>query len=222
MNPDSSATIAGLREALRGPLPGHDGFLAKAGYKRAELEASLRNDQQPRESAVLIMIHPVDGVLHTLLMLRPEYNGVHGGQVSFPGGRREPVDTDLWATAMREFGEETGIALGRVERIGELSKVYIPPSRSLVSPFLAFAEELGPAAPDPREVAELIHAPLNGLLQDDAVKHREQYIHIAGRSTTVPYFDLQGHVVWGATAMMLWELRELLLSGNVEAGTGRG
>ena len=210
MSNDHHALIDRLREGLRGPLPGHDGFLEKAGYKRAELDASLKKDGAPRESAVLALIYPKHGALHTLLMLRPDYEGVHGGQISFPGGRREKEDADLWATALREFREETGAELEGMERLGELSRVYIPPSRSLVMPCVAFAPQLGPVAPDPREVSALIEAPITELLADDVIKHREQYIHIAGRSTTVPYFNLQGQVVWGATAMMLWELREMM------------
>lgn len=145
-----------------------------------------------------------------LLMLRPEYAGVHSGQVSFPGGRREPNDTDLVATALREFNEETGAPIHSIETIGALTPVYIPPSRSLVSPFVGIASNAGPFAPDPREVAELIEAPLSLLLRDDILKRREQHIAIMGRQMEIPYFDVMGHVVWGATAMMIAELRELL------------
>lgn len=208
----SAGMIDRLRAAMRGPLPGHDGFLEKAGYKRTELERSLRDDPTPRESAVLVLLFPREAVLHTLLMVRPSYEGVHSGQVSFPGGKREEGDADAWATALREFHEETGIVLEGHEPLGQLSRVYIPPSRMLVTPCVAYAQHVGPASPDPSEVDVLFDAPLDALLGDDAIKHREQYIHIAGRNTTVPYFDLDGRVVWGATAMMLWELRELLRS----------
>lgn len=205
-------TIEHLRTALAHDLPGHDGFLAHAGYKRADLDRSLRGDPTPRESAVLVLLFEREGELRTQLMVRPDYDGVHGGQVSFPGGKKEPDDRDHWATAEREFAEETGIVLNGIERIGVLSRVYIPPSRMLVTPCVAYAPTIGPSAPDPAEVAELFEAPLASLLAHDAVKHREQYIHIAGGSTTVPFFDLGGRVVWGATAMMLWELREVMRS----------
>lgn len=209
MNP-LTGRIDRLRDALRGALPGHDGFLEKAGYKRSELEAAFRKDAAPRESAVLLLLFPRDGKLRTLLMVRPDYEGVHSGQVSFPGGKKDEGDADHWATALREFGEETGMELLRIDRLGTLSDIYIPPSRMLVTPCVAFVPEIGDAAPDPHEVSELFDVPIDDLLPDDAVKHREQYIHIAGRRTTVPYFDLAGRVVWGATAMMLWELRELM------------
>ena len=199
-----------LRTAMGQPLPGHDGFLEKAGYKLAELNGAFRKDAAPRESAVLLLLFQRDQQLRTLLMVRPDYEGVHSGQVSFPGGKKEEDDADHWATALREFTEETGIALHGVDQLGTLSRVYIPPSRMLVTPCVAFAAEIGAADPDPHEVSELFDVTIDELLTPDAIKHREQYIHIAGRSTTVPSFDLAGRVVWGATAMMLWELRELM------------
>ena len=117
---------------------------------------------------------------------------------------------DLFGTALREFEEETGATPTGLEMLGELSRIYIPPSHSLVTPYVAFASELEPTRPDPREVAALIETPLEELLRDDILRQREQYVQLMGRATQVPYFDVRGHVVWGATAMMLAELRELL------------
>ncbi len=199
-----------LRRVMGGPLPGHDAFLELSGYKRPDLEAARRADPPPRESAVLVLIYPKEGLAHTVLMLRPAYDGVHSGQVSFPGGRMEPGDWDLRATALREFAEETG-ARADAELLGALTPVYIPPSRSLVTPYVAVVDSLGAFDPDPREVAELIEAPLSLLLSDGILKRRQQHIAILGRTVEVPYFDVRGHVVWGATAMMIAELRELLL-----------
>lgn len=199
-----------LRAELGKPLPGHDGFLELSGYKRPDLDAARRQDPPPRESAVLALIYPKDDLPHILLMLRPTYEGVHSGQVAFPGGRREPDDASLHATALREFTEETGASVANIELLGVLSPVYIPPSRSLVTPYIGVTHSLGSLNPDPHEVEKLIEAPLELLLQDDILDHREQYIAIMGRTVQVPYFDVMGHVVWGATAMMIAELRELL------------
>ena len=88
--------------------------------------------------------------------------------------------------------------------------MYVQPSRSLVTPFLAVSERLGEFRPDPREVAALIEVPLDALLRKDVIRRRDQYIAILGRTVEIPYFDVEGKVVWGATAMMLAELRELL------------
>lgn len=199
-----------LRSRMADGLPGHDGFLELSGYKRPDLDAARRADPPPRESAVLALLYPELGVPHMLLMLRPVYDGVHSGQVAFPGGRKEEVDASLQATALREFQEETGARLEGISIIGPLSPVYIPPSRSLVTPFVGATQSLGALAPDPREVDRLIRVPLTDLLRDDILRRREQFIGIMGRSVEIPYFDVQGHVVWGATAMMIAELRELL------------
>lgn len=199
-----------LRSRLREALPGHDAFLELSGYKRPDLEAARRQDPPPRESAVLALLYAKDRLAHTVLMLRPTYDGVHSGQVAFPGGRREPGDADLGATALREFREETGAVPVAAEILGSLTPIYIPPSRSLVTPFVAIAQEPGAFHPDPREVAELLEVPLELLLRDDILKRREQHITIMERAVEIPYFDVHGRVVWGATAMMIAELRELL------------
>jgi len=208
---DALERVEKLREAWNSPLPGHEAFMMFSGYKRPDIEAVMAQQPPPRESAVLALLYPKDDVLHTLLMLRPTYDGVHSGQVAFPGGRREPEDVDLERTALREFGEETGAWDTRIEILGPLSPVYIPPSRSLVTPFVAFAENLGTLSPDPHEVQLLIEAPVSRLLEKDVMKRGPLHVPALGRTTEVAYFDVEGHVVWGATAMMIAELRELLL-----------
>ncbi|MBL7951044.1 MAG: CoA pyrophosphatase [Flavobacteriales bacterium] len=199
-----------LRHRLRGTLPGHDRFLELSGYKRPDIERARQLDPPPRESAVLALLYPKNDELHCVLMVRPTYDGVHSGQVSFPGGKREPADTSLAHTALREFTEETGADTSGVELLGELTPVYIPPSRMLVTPFLGYAAHIGPWQPDPKEVERLLEAPLALLLRNDILQRREQYIAIMGRSVEIPYFDVFGEVVWGATALMIAELRELL------------
>ena len=202
--------IPGLRERLKRPLPGHGGFLEIGGYKRPDLAAVLALDPPPRESAVLILLHPVHGVWHTLLMLRPVYVGVHSAQVSFPGGKREPEDPDLHATAIREFHEETGAPPADIEVLGDLTRVYIPPSRMLVTPVVAWAPDIGPFTPDPREVQALIPAVLDELLFGDILRRTRKFVQVLGGEVEVPYWDIGGHMVWGATALMIAELRALM------------
>lgn len=199
-----------LRGALQQSLPGHDDLLRLSGYPRPDLDAVRAMDPPPRESAVLAVLYPKGLEAHVLLMLRPVYDGVHSGQVAFPGGRREEVDVDLSATALREFREETGAGTDGIQVLGPLSPVYIPPSRSLVTPFVAHTTELGPVAPDAREVAALIEAPISLLLRSDILKRGDRFVQVMGRRMEVPYFDVLGHMVWGATALMIAELRHLL------------
>ena len=202
-----------LREALNRPLPGHDAFAALSGYPRPSVEAALQLDPPPRESAVLVLIHSVQGVDHTLLMKRPVYDGVHSGQIGFPGGKREPGDRDLQATALREFAEETGADTAAFAVVGELSRIHIPPSRILVTPVVAWSAGLGPLRPDPREVDQLLDVPLPELLRDDLLKHRPMMLGTPRLEYNVAYWDVLGEVVWGATAMIIAELRAVLGEG---------
>jgi 8-oxo-dGTP pyrophosphatase MutT (NUDIX family) len=162
---------------------------------------------------VLIVIHPVQVQAHTLLMLRPTYPGVHSAQVGFPGGHSEPSDVDLRATALREFHEEIGASLVGMEILGELTPLYIPPSRTVVTPVIACTNELGPLSPDPNEVERLIPVPVAELLRDDILKRTRLHVMVMDRELDVPYWDVQGHVVWGATALMIAELRRMLGAG---------
>ncbi len=208
---DAVVGIELVRRAMQGALPGHDDFLTLSGYQRPDLEWAMSQRPPPRESAVLALFYPKHDVLYTLLMLRPTYIGVHSGQVSFPGGKREPEDRSLEHTALREFVEETGAADTPIEVLGTLSQVYIPPSRTLVTPFVGIASKLGTLSPDPHEVERLIEAPVELLLGADVIKRRQQLVHGTELPVDIPYFDVEGHVVWGATALMIAELRELLL-----------
>lgn len=210
MSHDWSARVDRLRRMGTDPLPGYAEMMRKAGYDRPGAIDALAADPNTRTAAVLVLLYPVDDVPHTLLMLRPTYDGVHSAQVSFPGGRREPVDLDLAHTARREFTEETGMATDAVELIGPLSPVYIPPSRSLVTPYLAYAAQAGPFSPDPKEVAALIPVPIAELMRPDVLTTRRVFVQTLGQHWKVPAFLLQGHSVWGATALMLSELRALL------------
>lgn len=197
---------AALRSLFQRPLPGHAAFRALNGYDR-----DVEHAPDTRTSAVLILLYPTRTGLKTLLMQRPEYPGVHSAQIGFPGGKCEPEDASVEATALREFTEETGAAHGDFEVLGRLSEVYIPPSRMLVTPIVAHAPALGKLDPDPREVAALIETPLEHLLRGDILKRTEVFVHSMDLKLSVPYWDVQGHVVWGATALMIAELRTLFL-----------
>ncbi|MBX2981399.1 MAG: CoA pyrophosphatase [Flavobacteriales bacterium] len=199
-----------LRAALEAPLPGHNAFMALSGYPRASIEAVLALSPPPRESAVLILIHPVNGTDHTLLMRRAIYPGVHSGQIAFPGGKREAEDPSLIDTAIREFQEETGANTSGFEIMGQLTRIHIPPSHTLVTPVVAWAPQLGSLRPDPREVDELLDVPLPELLRDDILFRKPIRMNVDGSDHMVVYWDVLGETVWGATALMIAELRTIL------------
>jgi len=185
-----------LSTALSQALPGHSAFLEHAGYDGGRIAKALAKDPAPKISAVLLALFPIDGVWHIVLMKRPAYDGVQ-------------EDTSLEATALREFEEETGAAIERFEVIGAMSRLYIPPSRSLVTPYLAWSATEPTFDPDEREVESLIVVPFTDLLDTEILKTTDQLTWALGKELSVPYFDVQGEVVWGATALMIAELREL-------------
>jgi len=199
-----------LKKRLREPLPEEESRLKMAPYNRETRDVALRANPHPKPSAVLLLLYPFEGEPHTMLTLRHDYNGTHSGQVSLPGGRKEPQDPDLQFTALRETEEEVGVAHHQVEILGQLSAVYIPPSGFLVTPYVGVAQQAPAFIPDPREVKELIPAPIELLLQEHIVKTRTIPLGDSGVRIKAPYFDIHGHVVWGATAMILSEFKTLL------------
>lgn len=199
-----------LRSRLKGPLPGLEAHREVMSYVRSTAQEIKKSRSDYREGAVLVLLYPHEGELHTGLIVRPLYEGVHSGQVAFPGGRKEPDDPDLRYTALREAQEEVGLQPDTVEIIGGLSEIYIPPSNFLVSPFIGFTAYRPDFVADPHEVAQIIETPLQVFLRNDAIADGTVSMNNGAR-LRVQCFSVSGHMVWGATAMMLAELRALLL-----------
>ena len=191
-------------------LPGETAHRLLAPKARVQTsQAKTQPNFNPRMSAVLVLLYPHEGELRNVLIRRPEYQGTHSGQIAFPGGKQEPEDVDLVETALREAEEEVGVTRNSIEVISALSEVYIPPSNFLVHPHLAFTTERPDFVADQLEVAEIVEYPVSRLLDPDVLKPKKiQFSN--GFVLDTMYFDIHGHVVWGATAMMLSELRVLL------------
>jgi 8-oxo-dGTP pyrophosphatase MutT (NUDIX family) len=141
-------------------------------------------------------------------MKRPDYDGAHGGQVSIPGGQLEP-GKDHRQAALREFEEETGVRVDSRQLLGGLSELFIPTSNFLVRPFVAYAKERPRFRPAPEEVEEILELMIPALISDVKVRYGRARLATGARVET-PFFDVDGHMVWGATAMILSELREVL------------
>ncbi len=203
--------IENLKTNLQKPLPGIEAQFEMAHVKRERVLANTYESQNYRPSAVLILLYPNEQQQTSVLLIeRMTYNGHHSGQIAFPGGKAEPDDVDLQATALREFFEETGADIIPTV-IGQLTPVYIPVSKFMVQPYVSFVEQKPNFSASAYEVNELIEWEINHLLNPEIIK--ETTIEpTPGYKIKTPYFDLQGKVLWGATAMMLNELKKIISS----------
>jgi len=159
-------------------------------------------------AAVLILLYPHEESIHTVFMQRHNYAGVHGGQISFPGGKKEAADKDIIHTALRETQEETGVDPNRISLIGTLTPLFIPVSNILVTPVVGWTGEKPDFTLQEEEVVFLFDADLKRFLDNSIIKIKP--FEIRGEMINVKYFDYDGHVIWGATAMILNELLAII------------
>lgn len=169
--------------------------------------------RKPKKAAVMSLIFPRYNELHMAFMLRKSYPGVHSNQISFPGGKIEGTDANFLAAALRETNEEFGVEPKEIEVLRELTQVYIPPSNFLVQPFLGWSEKELKFIPEQSEVERIIEIPLELVLSDEFVGSKMLTTSYAN-NIEVPIFKFGEEVIWGATAMMLSEIKDLLLQAS--------
>ncbi|MDX1542704.1 MAG: CoA pyrophosphatase [Christiangramia sp.] len=194
------------------PLPGEEAHRKLAPLIRinelAEINIAERN---PQEAGVMAVFYPDEEALTRLvLILRKAYKGVHSNQIGFPGGRVEETDRDLQDTALRETEEEVGIPQNDILVVKKLSRLYIPPSNFWVQPYLGIVESTPVMIPQESEVEEILEVKLSDFLDDRNIISQKLSTSYA-KNIEVPAYKLNGYIVWGATGMMLSEIRELLL-----------
>ncbi|TCO10417.1 NUDIX hydrolase [Natronoflexus pectinivorans] len=190
-----------IKQALAKPLPG------KVAHELMAPSVRFTGTKEPdrkvaRLSSVLILLYPSSKGLAIPFIQRPEYAGVHGGQISLPGGKCEPADACYHDTALRETHEELGVDPDYVTLLGELSSLYIPNSNYIVYPHVGFLDEEPLFQPNQFEVKEVFAVPLNVFLEpinNTLIKN------INGHRLEAPYFDVEGRQIWGATAMIMSE-----------------
>ncbi len=193
-------------------VPGESAhFIMAPEIRKRELDKIKIEAQNPRNAAVMMLVYPKDGIAHISLILRPIYKGVHSGQVALPGGKVEEFDLNYQTAALRETWEEIGVGVRDVKVVKELTKVYIPPSNFWVHPFMGYVIETPNFIVQEEEVDKVIEVPIEQLLDENTIVSKKLSTSYA-ENIEVPSFMLDGYTVWGATAMMLSELKILLKS----------
>jgi len=202
--------VGKLEQRLKLPLPGSGAHEPLRAVSSGTLKPRFEHKLPPRPGSVLILLYEDEGAIKFPLTKRPDYLGTHGGQISLPGGKAE-LDEDVIATALREGEEEIGVVSSEVRVIGRLSDFFVIPSNFMVTPVIGYINHRPIFRPDPKEVDRIVEGNLDQLLSPEAVRTKEimaakLYPMIA------PHFEIDGEIVWGATAMILNELRVVLQS----------
>lgn len=203
-----------LEARLKLPLPGSAAQDAMTSRARLPLEAYLAKHPDYRTSAVMMLLYPIEGAVHTMIIKRPSYDGIHSGQLALPGGKKENDEQPVH-TAIRETLEEVGVSVSVQDVIGELTALYIPPSNFLVHPFVAWLGEQPQFVPDDREVDVILEVPLSTFL-DEQLKTRRRIPIGVNTYIDAPCYMIGEETLWGATAMMFAEL-EAILRENAQA-----
>lgn len=192
-------------------LPGESFHYKMAPVERLEsLKKKAIEDNTARTAAVLALFYPNKAQeTNLILILRKTYKGVHSNQVGFPGGKEEESDDDLAATALRETEEEIGVPQKDIKLLKQLTQIYIPPSHFFVQPFMGITNKTPIFIKQDDEVEALIEVPLSHFMDDGIITTKTISTSYAS-SIDVPAYLINNHVVWGATAMMLSEVREML------------
>lgn len=194
-----------FESSLLGGLEAQFRLAPKMRLQYNEEKIQARN---PKKAAVLALFYPNENNDTCFLLTeRATYKGLHSAQISFPGGKIDATDINLQATALRETYEEVGVLEKNITIIREITDVYIPPSNFLATPFLAYTQEK-PIFTTNYEVAKIIEVPLADLLNNKNITSINITTSYA-KNIDVPCFKFHDTIVWGATAMMLNEIKEL-------------
>lgn len=202
--------LAHVPKLMEVGLPASEAHFKMAPLERIESMKNLKIEtKNPKTAAVMMLFYPKNGETHLVLIVRNSYQGVHSAQIAFPGGKYEPRDQIFENTALRETHEEIGIPPDSIEILKAFTRLYIPPSNFMVYPFFGICKDEIVFVPDTSEVADIIELPLSVFMGDDILVSVNLTTSYA-ENIMVPAFKIEEHIVWGATAMMLSELKEVL------------
>lgn len=203
---NSSSSIEWIHENLKKDLPGEKAHQTMEALSAKYL--TLKPTEKTRKSAVLMLLYPINDEIYFPLILRNSYDGFHSNEVGFPGGRFEQTDENLIQTALREAQEEIGINPDEVKILGALTEIYIGPSDFNVLPVVGYLPHRPNFKPDAREVQQIFELKLDSFLDPNIIGYSE--ISIPGDLVATPYYKVNGHKVWGATAKIILELLFIL------------
>lgn len=202
--------IEKLQAELAKPLPGETAQYRMAPPYRPNLSRQEIDKLNPRVSGVMLLLYERNGLLNIAFTQRKTYEGVHSGQMSLPGGKKDEGDKDLIETALRETEEEIGLDRNRIKILGQLSELYIPPSNFLVYPTVGFAENVTVFYPQENEVEKVVEVPVDFFMDMENINMQTEIKIFNGNVVYVPAYHFEGHVIWGATAIMLSEFTFIL------------
>lgn len=201
--------IQKIETNLQSPLPGK---VAQDKMSHAIRKHATNIPEDARTACVLALLYPKEEQWHIAFIERQSSHpdDKHGGQISFPGGMQESSDPSLEYTALREAYEEVGVPMDTVKVLGPTTPLYIPVSNFQVFPFVGYLEATPTFEAQPSEVRSILEVPLNDFAKPETCKTMDMKISKNMILKKVPYYDVEGHVLWGATAMMLREMLEVM------------
>ncbi len=203
-----SEQILHLGECLKKELPGRPAQELMAPSVRPP-GMDRFDGSNPRSSGVMILLFPGVVGISTVFILRT-LGGPHGGQISLPGGKQEPEETDLTDTAIRETHEEVGVNPELIGVIGRLTPLYVPHSNFIIQPVVGYLKSKPEFILDQKEVAGVIVVELQQLFHPE--NRKTMILSRSGLDITAPYYDVSGHRIWGATAMIMSEFERIFIS----------
>lgn len=179
-------------------------------FRKELLERNKSVIKDAKKAAVMALFYPNKcNDVQLVFIVRKSYDGVHSGQIGFPGGKPEPEDANLEQTALRETWEEIGVKSNKVEMVCALTNLYIPPSNFIVFPFVGFSANTPKFKLQTSEVESIVEIPLHKLLEDSFQIYTKVTTSY-GPTVQVPAFNFDGHIIWGATAMILIEIVDMI------------
>ncbi|MFC5623180.1 NUDIX hydrolase [Algoriphagus winogradskyi] len=210
---DFKSVLDLLVNGMKHPLPGKKAQLTMSPNPVDLSRFDPKLPDNHRKGSVLILLYPNEDKAFFPLIKRPVYQGVHSGQIAFPGGKKEEEDEDEVETALREAWEEVNIQPEQVKLIGRMSDLFIPTSNFLVSPILGYTEELPDFVPEKKEVDRIIQTAVSAFYEPEIRK--QKILEFSNNfQLDTPYFEVDREMVWGATAMILSEFLQILENGK--------